>query len=85
MAGPAGGDTRIPARIDLRHVKTAEYMRTYIGPYRSAFHPVRAMKPRDLFLLEVLLAILGALTLALPASRNTELLGRMLMSWPGLR
>lgn len=43
------------------------------------------MKPRDLFLLEILLAILGALTLALLASCNAELLGRMLTTWPGLR
>lgn len=60
-------------------------MRTYIGPYRSTFHPVRTMKPRDLFLLEVVLAILGALILALLASSNADLLGRMLMSSPGLR
>jgi hypothetical protein len=43
------------------------------------------MKPRDLFFLEVLLAILGALTLGLLASGNADLLGRMLTSWPGLR
>lgn len=60
-------------------------MRTYIGLYRSTFPPVRAMNPRNLFFLEVLLAILGALILALLASRNADLLGRMLMSWPGLR
>jgi hypothetical protein len=60
-------------------------MHSYTGPYRSTFHPVRTMKARDLFLLEVLLAILGAFTLAWLASRNADLLGRMLMSWPGLR
>ena len=43
------------------------------------------MKPRNLFLLEVLLAIASAVILAVLASRNAELLGPVLAIWPPLR
>ena len=43
------------------------------------------MKPRNLFLLEVLLAIAGAIALGVLASRNADVLGRVLSIWPLMR